>query len=343
MCIALVRRSMNFAQLKFGLKLTHVAVVVLSVLPGLASSQTSPGVGSYPERPVRIVVGFPAGGAADVLARLLSERLSVVYKQPFIVENRGGAGGTIGAAAVARAEGDGYTLLMGVTASQTIAPSVYKDLPYDPLKNFAPVAMVATIPIALVVNSEIQAKTPHELIALARTSNPPLAYGSSGIGAIPHLTAAQFQSAQNLELLHVPFKGSAPAMTELLAGRVQLMFDHLPSSLPHIQAGKLKALAIAGEKRSQSLPDVPTLKEAGIEGMEIRSWFGLVAPAGIPALIAQNLNETINIQLNDPKVQKAIAAIGAEPESMDIGKFGELIESDIRKWTEIVRRNDVSL
>ena len=316
---------------------------VLMLTPAMAVGQ-SVSSKTYPTKPVRIVVGFPAGGAADVLARLLSEKLGAAYKQPFVVENRAGAGGTIGAATVARAEGDGYTLLMSVTASQTIAPSVYKQLPYDPTKDFTAVAMVATIPVALVVNSGVAADDVQSLIRLARESSPPLAYGSSGVGAIPHLTSIRFQQAnEGMELLHVPFKGSAPAITELLAGRVQMMFDHLPSSLQHVNSGKLKALAIAGNRRAEALPNVPTLAEAGVEGVAVNSWFGLLAPAGVPTEIVQDLNEKVNALLAQDDVRQAIATIGAEPAAMSPIEFNELIISDTRKWADVVLDSNIEL
>lgn len=253
-------------------------------------------------------------------------------------------GGTIGASSVARANGDGYTLLMAVTASQTIAPSIYKQLPYNPTKDFTPIAMVATIPVALVVNSKVKADDVPSLIQLARKSDPPLAYGSSGVGAIPHLTAIQFQRANNdVPLLHVPFKGSAPAMTELLAGRVQIMFDHLPSSLQHIQNGTLRALAIAGDRRATALPDVPTLAEVGIEGVAVKSWFGLVAPAGTPSHLAEDLNEKVNALLKEDDVRDAIAAVGAEPAPISLDEFQDIIVADTAKWADIVHSSNIEL
>lgn len=333
----------RISQLKRRRGLIAACLSAAVLAPAMALGQSA-AAASYPDKPVRIVVGFPAGGAADILARLLSEKLGAAYKQPFVVENRAGAGGTIGAASVARAQGDGYTLLMSVTASQTIAPSVYKNLPYDPAKDFTAVAMVATIPVALVVNNDVNAGDVKSLIELARTANPPLAYGSSGVGAIPHLTSIRFQRANpDIELLHVPFKGSAPAMTELLAGRVQMMFDHLPSSLQHVNSGKLKALAIAGDRRAAALPDVPTLAEAGIEGVAVNSWFGLVAPGGVPAEIAQDLNDKVNALLAQEDVRAAIAAVGAEPAPMSTTEFQELIVSDTQKWAEVVRGSNIEL
>jgi len=296
---------------------------------------------AWPAKPVTIVAGFPPGGSADLIARLVAQQLGARYGQTFVVENRAGAGGTIGAGVVARAPADGYTLLLGVTASQTIAPSIYPSLPYDAAAGFAPVALLATIPVALVAHPSVAAANPRELVALARAANPPLAFASSGVGAIPHLTAEIFQRAQGVTMLHVPFKGAAPAMTDLLAGRVQLMFDHLPSVLPSIRAGKLRALAIAGERRAQALPDVPTLAEAGVPGVSVRSWFGLLAPAGTPAGIVARLNADLNEVLADGAVRQALAGMGAEPAGSSAQGFADIIAADTKQWAEIVRATGV--
>lgn len=320
----------------------YVASMMAFAATTVYASAPAP-IPDYPTKPVRIIVGFPAGGAADILARLIGEKLGAHYGQPFIIENRAGAGGTIGAGAAARSPGDGYTLLMAVTASQTIAPAIYKNLPYKPIKDFTSVAMVATIPVALVVNADVQANNVKELIQLAKDSDPPLAFGSSGVGAIPHLTAVRFQNVNQLNLLHVPFKGSAPALTELLAGRVQLMFDHVPSSLPHILSGKLKALAVAGDERAQALPNVPTLAEAGIDGVSVRSWFGLVAPAGTAPETVKNLNHQVNRLLQTDEVKQAITVLGAEPAPLSVEAFDEIVDGDTKRWAEIVRANEISL
>jgi len=330
---------MNIAIKRHGAAVCLLLATVFSLPTGLAApaaTAAAPASG-YPTMPVKIVAGFPPGGAADLIARLVAEKLGARYGQSFVVENRAGAGGTIGAGIVARAPADGYTLLLGVTASQTIAPAIYPDLSYNAAKDFAPVAMLATIPVALVVNPAVDAKDAKSLVALAGTSRPPLAFASSGVGAIPHLTAEIFQRAQGVTLLHVPFKGASPAMTELLAGRVQLMFDHLPSVLPSIRAGKLRVLGIAGEHRAAALPDVPTLAEAGIQGVAVRSWFGLLAPAGTPAPIIQQLNTDLNAMLADGAVRQALAGMGAEPAGSTAAQFADIIASDTRQWSEVVR------
>lgn len=329
--------------LRHGTVLSRIAyaAVCLALLPipftWFAEAQAAEASAAYPSKPVRIIVGFPPGGAADILARLLAERLGDVYKQPFVVENRSGAGGTIGAGQVARAPGDGYTLLLGVTASQTIAPSIYKDLAYDPIKDFEPVAMLATIPVALVVTASVAATTVDDLVILAKKADPPLAFASSGVGAIPHLTGALFRQSQHINLLHVPFKGSSPALTELLGGRVHIMFDHLPSSLPFIKSGKLRALAIAGDKRAEALPDVPTLGEAGIGGVAVRSWFGLLAPANTPREIVDKLNKSVNEQLARTDVRESITAFGAEVSTTTPQEFAEIVRVDSKQWADVVQ------
>ncbi|ARP84207.1 hypothetical protein CAL12_27585 [Bordetella genomosp. 8] len=314
------------------------SALLCAALPALSAQAAEP---AYPSRPVKIIVGFPPGGAGDLMARLVAERLGRSLQQTFVVENRAGAGSTIGAGLVARADPDGYTLLLGVTASQTIAPSIYSNLSYDSAKAFAPVAMLATIPVALVVNPDVPAHTPKELVQVARRANPPLSFASSGIGAIPHLTAEIFQQAQGVKMLHVPFKGASPAMTELLAGRVQLMFDHLPSVLPSIRAGKLRVLGIAGAKRAEALPDVPTLGESGVEGVEVRSWFGLLAPAGTPEPIIDKLNAEIVKAFATPEARTALANMGAEPQVTTPQAFAEIIRADTAQWAAIIKKNGI--
>jgi tripartite-type tricarboxylate transporter receptor subunit TctC len=304
----------------------------------VAHAQSADG---YPSKPVRIVVGFPPGGAADLIARLAAERLGTAYKQSFVVENRPGAGSTIGAAVVAHAPADGYTLLLGVTASQTIAPSIYSSLPYNAAKDFAPISLLATIPVALVENPAVPARDAKEFVEYARKANPPLAFASSGIGAIPHLTAEIFQRAENVKMLHVPFKGASPAMTELLADRVQVMFDHLPSVLPSIRAGKLRVLGIAGTQRAAALPDVPTLAEAGVPGVAVRSWFGLLAPAGTPTAIVDKLNQELRAQFATPEAVQALAAMGAEPTTSTPQGFADIIGADTKQWADIVHATGV--
>jgi tripartite-type tricarboxylate transporter receptor subunit TctC len=291
---------------------------------------------SFPTKPMRIVAGFPPGGAADLLARLVAERLGAIYPQPVVVENKPGAGATLGAAYVAQAPADGHTLLLGVTASQSIAPAIYPKLPYSAQDDFAPVTLLAQIPVALVVHPSLAATSPAELVELARKSGP-LSFASSGNGAIPHLTAELFKSSQGLNMVHVPYRGAAPAMTDLLAGRVPVMFDHLPSVLPHIRAGRLRALGIAGTARAQALPDLPTLTESGIPGVEPASWFGLLAPARTPAAIVRQLNTDVVGQLALAEVAERFATMGAERLTSSPEAFASVIRADTLKWGLVVK------
>ena len=291
----------------------------------------------YPTKPVKIIAGFPPGGAADLLARVMADKLSAAMGQPFVVENRPGAGGTIGADAVAKSAPDGHTLLLGVTASQTIAPAVYKSLPYDPARDFRPIALVATIPVALVVHPSIAAKSPREFVAIAKASSPPLQFASSGNGAIPHLAGELFQLSQGVKLQHVPYKGAPLAMSDLLAGRVQLMFDNLPTVLAHIRSGKLRALAIAGTKRAHALPDLPTLAEAGVPGVEVGSWFGVLAPGATPDAVVAALSREIAKAVASDDAKARMEAMGAEPAFLSPEDFAKLIRAETEKWAGLVK------
>ena len=306
-----------------------LAAVTLTAPPGIAQT--------YPAKPVRIIAGFPPGGAADLLARVVADKLSAALGQSFVVENRPGAGGTIGADAVAKAAPDGYTLLLGVTASQTIAPSIYKSLPYDAARDFKPVALVATIPVTLVVHPSVPANTAREFVALAKAAPAPMQYASSGSGAIPHLAGELFQLSQGVKLQHVPYKGAPLAMSDLLAGRVQLMFDNLPTVLAHIRSGKLRALAVAGDKRARALPDLPTLAEAGVPGVEVGSWFGVLAPGGTPDAIVATLTREIGKAVAADDAKARMEAMGAEPAYLAPGDFARLMRADTEKWAKLVK------
>ncbi len=308
-----------------------VAALVLALAPQPAIAQP------YPFKPVKIIAGFPPGGAADLLARVTADKLSAAMGQPFVVENRPGAGGTIGADAVAKSAPDGYTLLLGVTASQTIAPAVYKSLPYDSARDFRPIALIATIPVALVVHPSIAASNARELVAIAKASASPLQFASSGSGAIPHLAGELFQLSQGVKLQHVPYKGAPLAMSDLLAGRVQLMFDNLPTVLAHIRSGKLRALAIAGPKHARALPDLQTLAEAGVPGVEVGSWFGVLAAAATPDAIVNALSREIAkaVQADDAKAR--MEAMGAEPAYLPPEELAKLIRTETEKWAGLVR------
>ncbi len=314
-----------------------VSVLVARMAFSLLVAATLAQAQTYPAKPVKIIAGFPPGGAADLLARVVGDKLSALLGQTFVVENRPGAGGTIGADAVAKAAPDGYTLLLGAAASQTIAPAIYKSLPYDAAKDFKPVALVATIPVTLVVHPSVAANNVRELVAVMKAASAPMQYASSGNGAIPHLAGELFQLSQGVKLVHVPYKGAPLAMSDLLSGRVQLMFDNLPTVLAHIRSGKLRALAVAGAKRARALPDLPTLAEAGVPNAEVGSWFGVLAPAGTPEAIVGALTREIGKALAADDAKGRLDAMGAEPTYLAPEEFARLIRADTEKWARLVK------
>nr|WP_257993214.1 tripartite tricarboxylate transporter substrate binding protein [Cupriavidus pauculus] len=297
----------------------------------------------WPAKPISLVVPFPSGGTTDILARALGDQLSKNLGQPVIVENRPGAGATVGADYVAKAKPDGYTLLMGAV-HHTIATSVYRKLPYSFQKDLAPVSTLAMVPNVLVING---AKTPArnvaELVTLAKKASPELSYGSNGNGTAQHLIGTQFQAATGTQLLHVPYKGSGPLTTDLLGGQVTMSFDTLTTVLPHIKAGKLKALAVTTAKRSSVLPDVPTLEEAGLKGFDIGTWFGVLAPAATPKPIVTRLNAEIVKIVNSPDFQQRMVAAGAEPMASAPEAFAKRINDETSKFAVLVKEGKVTI
>jgi tripartite-type tricarboxylate transporter receptor subunit TctC len=316
--------------------LVRAGIVVLALAAGGAAAAED-----YPVRPVRLVAPFPPGGVADILARLIGQNLTASLGQSIVVENRPGAGGTIGTEAVAKAPGDGYTLLLGSVAMLSIAPSVYPALGYDPVADFVPVATLAMVPVVLVVGKAVPARSVRELIALARAEPDRLTFGSSGNGAIPHLAAALFMSLTGTRLVHVPYRGTAQALNDIVAGQITMIFDNLPSSLPHIRAGNLIALGSATAARLPSLPDLPTIAEAGVPDFEVAGWFGVLAPAGTPAGAVARLRAGIAGALADPDFRARLASQGAEPLAMTPDAFAAMIKSDREKWAAVVKANNI--
>ncbi|CAG2160522.1 Bug family tripartite tricarboxylate transporter substrate binding protein [Cupriavidus numazuensis] len=297
----------------------------------------------WPARPISLVVPFPSGGTTDVLARALGDQLSKNLGQPVIVENRPGAGATVGADYVAKAKPDGYTLLMGAV-HHTIATSVYKKLPYSFQKDLAPVATVAMVPNVLVINAaRTPAKNVAELVALAKKSPTEFAYGSNGNGTAQHLIGTQFQAVTGAPLLHVPYKGSGPLTTDLLGGQVTMSFDTLTTVLPHIKAGKLKALAVTTAKRSSVLPDVPTLEESGLKGFDIGTWFGVLAPAATPKPIVSRLSAEIVKIVRSQDFQQRMLAAGAEPMAGTSDEFARRINDETVKFAKLVKDGKVAI
>jgi tripartite-type tricarboxylate transporter receptor subunit TctC len=297
---------------------------------------------NYPTKPVHLLVAFPPGGPTDLVARVLGEKLAEHLGQPVIIENRPGANGNIAAEATARAEPDGYTVFYN-TSAVALSPSLYAKLSYDVVRDLAPVALTAVVPLVLAVNTSIPANNVNEFIAYVRANPGKLTYGSAGAGNVTHLGALLFLKSHGLDAVHVPFRGSAPAVTALSGNHVQFVTDTVNSSFPLIQSGHIKALAVMGGKRTPVLPDVPTLSEAGMTNFEIGAWQGILVPAKTPAAIVQKLNAAALKALADPSVKAKLAIQGAEPLGSTPEEYGAYIKSELERWARVVKDNAVKL
>lgn len=296
----------------------------------------------YPAKAVTLIVAYPPGGQNDVAARLVTQPLAAYWNQPVIVENRAGAGGIIGAQAAAKAAPDGYTLLLAAI-NHSILATLKPNMPYDLEKDLVPVGMVAVFPIILVVNPSLPFKSVQDLIAYAKANPNKLSYGSSGSGGGTHLAAELFCSMAGIKMLHVPYKGSAPAMTDLLGGHIQLMFADSPSAMPQIKKDKLRPLGISARQRSALMPELPTIAEAGVPGYESNSWVGIVAPSGTPAAVIAKVNADLVKSLNDPAVKAKLLEIGGEPMPGSPEQFGKFIHAEIAKWARIIKEARIPL
>ncbi|QEZ42805.1 Bug family tripartite tricarboxylate transporter substrate binding protein [Cupriavidus oxalaticus] len=312
------------------------AYSLLSAAP-VHAARSADAEASWPSHPIRLVVPFTPGGTTDILARVVGQRLGQVLGQTVVIDNRPGAGGNIGAEAVARASPDGYTLLMGTLGTQVTNASLYARMPYDAARDFAPVTLVANSPNVLLTNATLPVRSVGELIALARQQPGKLNYASTSTGGSPHLSGELLDSMAGVKMQHVPYKGAAPAMTDLLAGQVNLMYDNLPSALAQIQAGKVRALAVTGPQRSPLLPDVPTVQESGLPGYVVNSWFGLLAPAGTPAAVVGKLQQAVAGVLAEPAVRQRIEQLGAVPGGDSPAAFAAVIREDTAKWSRVIR------
>jgi tripartite-type tricarboxylate transporter receptor subunit TctC len=297
---------------------------------------------AWPAKPVTLIVPFPPGGTTDVLARALGERLQQALGQPVIIESKPGAGATLGADVVAKSKADGYTLLMGAV-HHTIAGSVYKKLPYDLQRDFAPISTVALVPNVLVINAANPARSVAELVAQAKAEPNKLNYGSNGNGTAQHLIGTQFENLTGTQIGHIPYKGSGPLATDLIGGQITMSFDTVTPVLPHIKAGKLKALAVTTARRSSALPDVPTLDEAGLKGFDIGTWFGVLAPAATPKDIVVKLNAEIVKIIQSPEFKKRMAEIGAEPIGNTPEQMAQQIKIDSEKFARLVKAANVTI
>ncbi len=291
----------------------------------------------YPSRPVRIVVPFPPGGPADVLARTVGDKLQATLGQPVVVDNRPGAGGNIGMELVAKAAPDGHTLALAPAGNLTVNPSLYRNVPYDVARDFAPVTVIAAVPNILVVNAQVPAKDLAELIAYAKANPGKLNFASPGPGSGAHLAGELLKSSAAIDMVHVPFSGIAPAVTAVVAGDVQVMFAGSSSAMPHVTAGKLRALGVASPKRIASAPALPTLAESGLPGFDVTSWYSIVAPAGTPPAVVERLQREIAKALDAPDVKTKLAGLGAEPVANTPSEFSAMIKVESAKWGKIVK------
>ena len=312
--------------------LTLAIAALALMLPFVSIAQTA-----YPNKPVRILVPFPPGGPADALARIVGDKLGQALGQPFVIENKPGAGGNIGMEQGAKAAPDGYTLTLAPTGNLTIAPSLYAKLPYDPAKDYAPITVIATVPNLLIVHPSVPAKTLRELIALAKAKPGTLNYASPGNGSGPHLAGELLKSMAGIDIVHVPYNGVGPAMAGVLAGDVQLFFAQSSAALAHVKSGKVIALGVASPKRIVAAPELPTIAEAGLPGFEVISWYGLVAPAGTPAPIVERLQVEIAKALASSDVREKISPLGAEPLGNSPVEFATMQRAEAARWAKLAR------
>ena len=325
------------------------AILVMSAVAAAASTALAPMAANaqpeanWPSKPIKWVVPFPPGGAMDVIARTLGDKAARELGQPFVIENRPGAGGNIGADYVAKQPGDGYTIMI-TSIGMATNKALYNKLSYDPVKDFAPISLLAVVPNVLVVNA---AKSPEksvaDVIAHAKKEPGKLTYASAGNGTSIHLAGEVFASMAGINILHVPYKGSGPAVTDMLGGQVDLMFDSITSARPHIQSGKLRALGLTTAKRSSALPDVPTIAEAGIPGYEVSPWFATFAPAGTPAEVVNKLNKVLNGLMKDPETLKKLESIGAEPIGSTPQELATHLNKELTRWDKLIKERNIRL
>ena len=314
----------------------HVVFAVLSacIAPGAIAQ-------GYPSKPVRMVVGFSPGGGTDILARIVAQKLSDTWGQSVVVENRPGASATIGAAIVAKAPADGYTLAMGQLTPNAIAPALFKDLSYDAVKDFVPIILVGTSPNVLVVNPGVPAKTVGELIAHAKANPGKLTYASSGAGSLQHIAAELFKSGARVEIVHVPFKGSGQAVIDLMSGQVDMNFDSIPAVIQHVKSGKLRAIAVTSAKRATGLADIPTIAEGGLADYDLTTWWGLFAPAGTPPDIVAKIHRDTLAALQNAELRERFAGLSVDPGGGSSQEFADYVRQEIAKYDRIVKQINI--
>ena len=321
--------------------LTLIAAAA-SAAAGLAAGPAA-AQAPFPSKPVRILIGFPAGGPLDAHARLLADRLGQLLGQPIVVDYKAGAGGTVGADSVARSDPDGHTLLLANTGTMVINPAIYPRNPYDTLKDFVPVARTAMQPLAFVVNPKVPANTLQEFIALAKKQPGRLNYGSAGNGGISHLVPEMFKQATGTFIVHIPYRGSAPAFTDLLAGQVQLMAESIPQASQYVRQGKLRALGVTSRERNPALPDTPTMIEAGLKGFEVVGFYGVLAPAGTPRPVVERLAAAFKGALETPDIRNRMVTQGADPAYLGPEEFARFLAAEMPKWAQAVKDSGAKL
>ena len=316
--------------------LATLAIAALGILaPGLAWPQ------AYPAKPVRLIVPFPPGGSTDIVARIVAQKLGDRLGQQVVVENRGGAGGTIGTEVVARSTPDGYTLGVASTSTHAVAPSVYTKLGYDPVKDFAPISLVAVSPYLLVVHPDVQVKSLQEFVAYVKARPGKLNYASAGTGSTTHLAMEMLKSAGGLYIVHIPYNGNGPAGTAVIAGQVEALFGSLPAVLPHAKSGRVRPIAVGTPKRSPSLPDVPTVAESGFPGFDASLWLAIMAPAGTPPAVVERLHKEIVAVIGSPDAADALGKAGAEPLTSTPAELGSMVKDGVGKYATIVKQAGV--
>ncbi|MEI8035366.1 MAG: tripartite tricarboxylate transporter substrate binding protein [Betaproteobacteria bacterium] len=320
---------------KLGPLVQRLCFIFLMLLSELALAQSN-----YPLKPIRLIVGFPPGGATEFVARLAGQKITQSLGQPVIVDNRPGAAGNLGIELAAHAPADGYTLVL-VAPNFTISPSLYKNLAYDPVRDFAPVAQLATVPMVIAIPASLPASNLKEFISLARAKPGAMNYASSGVGTSLHMAAELFKLQAGVNVVHVAYKGSSLAMNDLISGQVQMLFIGIPAPAPHIKSGRLRGLAVISSLRSATLPEVPTIAEAGMPKLEVSTWYGVLAPRGTPPSITTLLNRVINQGMQTQDVKERLAAQSTELSIATTNEFGLFIKKEVTKWAEVVKKADI--
>jgi tripartite-type tricarboxylate transporter receptor subunit TctC len=321
------------------MKLKQKFVATMAIAFGAAALSLGAAAQEYPVKAIRFIVPFAPGGPTDIMSRALAEKLTARLGQQLVVDNRGGAGGSIGTAIAARSTPDGYTIVIGHIGTLAINVSLYPSLEYDPVKDFAPISMIATLPLGLFVNANVPVKSVAELVALAKAKPGQLNFGSAGNGSATQMAGAMFKTIAGIDIVHVPYKGNAASLVDLVAGRVQMMFSNLLTTAPHVKAGRLRAIAISTAKRSQQAPDLPTIAESGVPGYDYAPWYGILAPAGTPRAIVMRLNREIGQIINTPEMKERFRKQGIDLLTSTPEAFAELIRREIPKWREIVKKS----